>query len=92
MELINEVQKLCDMGMASGAHATIWEQIQARLLSAKLGYHIQMPPEYCGVHEDNRNKYGVNGPDSHSHLEDILCTTGWSKVKSSDVVSTEWPA
>jgi hypothetical protein len=89
-ELINAVQTIIGKAIRCGAFVEHWETTQAMLLKTGLGVYMQLPPEFCGVHKDNRNKFLLTGPDAHAHGEEIL-DMGWSNKKASDATASEMP-
>ena len=89
--LIGKVQRLIDEGEKTGERIATWEKIQTILLENDLAQeNVQMAPEYVGVHEGNRSKFGVGGSESQHHGAEVL-TSGWSFKKAADATAFEVP-
>lgn len=89
-DLIERVQDIIISCNKSGERISGWETIQQMLLAASLAWHAQVPPEFCGVHPDNRSKLGVSGAEAHHHGFDIV-KIGWSWKRASDASAFETP-
>ena len=89
-EVIKCVQDMIDACISDGKYLAGWEAIQEVLIAKGLASTIQMPPDYVGVHPDNRSKFGLTGPDSHAHGEEIL-DIGFSWKKAADATAQELP-
>ena len=70
--IVKEVQNLIDRAASTGARVSAWDDIQAILLHQKLAWHVQIPPEFVGVHPSNRSKLGVGGSEARHHGARIL--------------------
>ena len=88
LEVIVHVNALLKKGNDSGSVVSVWEEIQETLIKNGLAWRAQIPPEFVGVHPENRSKLGVGGSESHHHGWSIL-QAGWSKKKASDVACIE---
>ena len=81
MEVIVHVNALLKKGNDSGSVVSVWEEIQETLIANGIAWRAQIPPEFVGVHPENRSKLGVGGSEAHHHGWSIL-QAGWSKKKS----------
>ena len=89
-ELIDTVSNLITLSATPGKKTPCWEQIWNKLVSARLAYVSQVPPDMVGVHPLNRFKFGVGGTESMHHGADIL-DMGFSWKKCADVTAVEAP-
>ena len=89
-KLITEVDTLIKDATKTGEYVTMWENIQAVLTNAGVGWKGHMPPDVVGVDPKNRSKLGVGGSESHIHGHAIL-KAGWSWKKSSDATCSQVP-
>ena len=89
-KIIKDVQQIITTCNKSGARTSGWEEFQNILLEKSLAWYATTPPEFCGVHPDNRSKLGVSGAEAHHHGQDIL-QEGFSWKKASDAAAFESP-
>ena len=76
---------------ATGERTTAWEEIEDILVAHKMGRkNVRMPPEFVGVHPENRSRFGVGGSDAQVHLKELL-VEGFSFKKSADATAVETP-
>jgi len=90
VDVVTKVQALLDEGIASGERVAAWEEIQGVLVTAKLGWTAQMPPDFVGVHPCNRSYLGVGGSEAHFHGSQVL-QAGFSWAKAADATAVETP-
>ena len=89
-DLVAGVQALLKHAHATGQKTSSYEKILKLMSDAGLAYKQQIPPEFVGVHPDNRSGMMVSPVEAHSHGADIL-GTGWSDIKCSDATALETP-
>ena len=87
-EVVIKVQRILDDAQNMGTLVAAWDSIQDILIEAKLAWYAQMQPDFVGVHEQNRSKFGVAGADSHAHGDQIIIA-GFSWRKASDATAIE---
>ena len=86
--LVEQVQLLLHDAELTGCKVAAWDQIQELLLAAAVAWRARYPPNFCGVHCENRSKHGVVAADAHKHGEQIV-TVGFSFRKASDATAVE---
>ena len=88
--LVKKVQEVLEEAEKTGARVAAWDTIQALLLDAKVSWRAQVPPEFVGVHPQNRSRLGVGGSEAHFHGAQVL-QAGWSWRKASDATAIACP-
>lgn len=87
-DVVLKIQAVLDDAEKVGTLVAAWDAIQDILLGCQLAWHAHVQPDFVGVHEQNRSKFGVAGADSHSH-GDQICVAGFSWRKASDATAIE---
>lgn len=72
----------------SGELLSTWDDIKQQLIEANVAWEAQTPPEFVGVHPDNRSGTGVGGSEAHFHGHKI-CKAGFSWIKAADATAFE---
>lgn len=86
--LITRVQTLIAAAKKSGTLVSAWDEIKHLLIEAKVAWIAQTPPEFVGVHPDNRSGTGVGGSEAHWHGFKIY-KAGFSWSKAADATAFE---
>ena len=86
--LITRVQTLIAAAKKTGTLLSSWDEIKQILIEAKVAWAAQTPPEFVGVHPDNRSGTGVGGSEAHFHGFKIY-KAGFSWSKAADATAFE---
>ena len=86
--LVEQVQSLLNDAEVTGCKVAAWDQVQELLLGAALAWRARYPPNFVGVHYENRSKHGVVAADAHKHGEQIVIV-GFSFRKAADATAVE---
>ena len=86
--LLEKVSNLIEDAWRTGAIVSAWETIKEVLISEKLAWIQQIPPEFVGTHKNNRSGEGVGAIQSHYHGHEVI-QQGWSWRKAEDAVAVE---
>lgn len=86
--VVEQVQTLLDDAAVTGCKVAAWDQIQELLLAAAIAWKARYPPNFVGVHAENRSKHGVVAADAHKHGEQIVIV-GFSFRKAADATAVE---
>ena len=89
-DVVNEINELLVPGWRTGEKTGVWEQITEAGIRAGVAWKAYVPPAQCGVHPDNRSKFGVDGCQSQNFGKGIL-EVGWSWRKCSDSAAVQCP-
>ena len=80
---MNELLSACNNGIVSG-----WDATVDFLVKENLAVHMRIRPDFVGVHNQNRGRYGIDIVGCHQHGEQIL-QQGFSFKKASDATCIE---
>ena len=89
-DVVATMTELLVEGWRTGEKTGYWEAMTEEALKAGVAWKVHVPPQRCGVHPDNRGKYGVDGCQSQNLGKGIL-EVGWSSAKCSDCASVQAP-
>ena len=60
-KIVEQIASLMRTAEETGARISAWEEIQELLMSSGLAWRSKAPPEFVGVHPENRIEDGWDG-------------------------------